>query len=136
MAKIPLRARLAPRAGLEPAAYCLGGKPEPGQKTQYTSAGLAGDFDVELSHGRTGQCCDNALAESFFGSLKGELIDLQAGPTQARARRAVTEYIGWYNATRLHSSLGYLEREPLLRRVEAARQGAGLGPVGGVHLCH
>ena len=78
---------------------------------QYTSAafaGLAGDFDVELSHGRTGQCWDNALAESFFGSIKGELIDLQPWPTRAGARRAVTEYIGWYNGTRLHSSLGYL----------------------------
>jgi transposase InsO family protein len=77
---------------------------------QYTSAAfadLAGDFDVELSHGRTGQCWDNALAESFFGSLKGELIDLQPWPTRAGARRAVTEYIGWYNGTRLHSSLGY-----------------------------
>ncbi len=78
---------------------------------QYTSAafgGLAGDFHVELSHGRTGQCWDNALAESFFGSIKGELIDLQAWPTRAAARRAVVEYIGWYNGTRLHSSLGYL----------------------------
>jgi transposase InsO family protein len=77
---------------------------------QYTSAefaGLASHIDVELSHGRTGQCWDNALAESFFGSLKGELTDLQAWPTRAGARRAVTEYIGWYNGTRLHSSLGY-----------------------------
>jgi transposase InsO family protein len=78
---------------------------------QYTSgqfAELAGDFHVELSHGRTGQCWDNALAESFFGSLKGELIDLQPWPTRTGARRAVTEYIGWYNGTRLHSSLDYL----------------------------
>jgi transposase InsO family protein len=78
---------------------------------QYTSAefaGLAADCHVSLSHGRTGQCWDNALAESFFGSLKGELIDLQAWPTRSGARRAVTEYIGWYNGTRLHSSLEYL----------------------------
>jgi len=78
---------------------------------QYTSAAfaqLAGDCHVELSHGRTGQCWDNALAESFFGSIKGELLDLQAWPTRAGVRRAVTEYIGWYNGTRLHSSLGYL----------------------------
>jgi transposase InsO family protein len=77
---------------------------------QYTSAefaALAADCQISLSHGRTGQCWDNALAESFFGSLKGELIDLQPWPTQAGARRAVTEYIGWYNRTRLHSSLGY-----------------------------
>jgi transposase InsO family protein len=78
---------------------------------QYTSgefAALAADCQVELSHGRTGQCWDNALAESFFGSIKGELIDLQSWPTHAGARGAVTEYIGWYNGTRLHSSLGYL----------------------------
>jgi putative transposase len=78
---------------------------------QYTSAAfadLAGDFHLELSHGRTGQCWDNALAESFFGSIKGELLDLQAWPTRAGVRRAVTQYIGWYNGTRLHSSLGYL----------------------------
>jgi transposase InsO family protein len=78
---------------------------------QYTSAefaALAADCQVELSHGRTGQCWDNALAESFFGSIKGELLDLQPWPTRAGARRAVTEYIGWYNGTRLHSSLGYL----------------------------
>ena len=77
---------------------------------QYTSgafAALAADCQVELSHGRTGQCWDNALAESFFGSIKGELIDLQAWPTEAGARRAITEYIGWYNGSRLHSSLGY-----------------------------
>jgi hypothetical protein len=77
---------------------------------QYTSAafaGLASEFAVTLSHGRTGQCWDNALSESFFASLKAELIDLQAWPTRAMARRAVVEYIGWYNGTRLHSTLGY-----------------------------
>jgi putative transposase len=82
----------------------------PVESAQYTSAAfaqLASDFQVDLSHGRTGQCWDNALAESFFGSLKGELIDLQAWPTRTGARRAVTEYIAWYNGTRLHSSLGY-----------------------------
>jgi transposase InsO family protein len=77
---------------------------------QYTSAAfasLAGDCDVTLSLGRTGQCWDNALSESFFASLKGELIDRQAWPTRAMARRAVVEYIAWYNGTRLHSTLGY-----------------------------
>ena len=57
--------------------------------------------------GRKGQCWDNALAESFFASLKGELIDTQAWPTRAAACRAVVEYIAWYNGTRLHSTLGY-----------------------------
>jgi transposase InsO family protein len=77
---------------------------------QYTSAEFAGQASgcaVELSHGRTGQCWDNALAESFFASIKGELLDLQPWPTRAGARRAIVEYIGWYNGTRLHSTLGY-----------------------------
>ena len=77
---------------------------------QYTSAsfaGLADDCQVVLSLGRTGQCWDNALAESFFASLKGELIDTRAWPSRAAARRAVVEYIGWYNGTRLHSTLSY-----------------------------
>ena len=90
--------------------------PEPGvifhsdRGCQYTSAAyaaLAEDCLVTLSVGRTGQCWDNALAESFFSSLKGELIDTRAWPTRAGARRAVVDYIGWYNGTRLHSSLGY-----------------------------
>ena len=90
--------------------------PEPGvifhsdRGCQYTSAAyaaLAEENQVTLSVGRTGQCWDNALAESFFASLKGELTDNQAWPTQAAARRAIVEYTGWYNGTRLHSSLGY-----------------------------
>ena len=77
---------------------------------QYTAgefAQLADSNQVVLSLGRRGQCWDNALAESFFSALKGELIDVQAWPTRAGARRAIVEYIGWYNGTRLHSSLGY-----------------------------
>ena len=77
---------------------------------QYTSAAfaaLAGDCQVSLTVGRKGQCWDNAVAESFFASLKGELIDTRAWPTRAAACRAVVEYIAWYNGTRLHSTLGY-----------------------------
>ena len=90
--------------------------PEPGvifhsdRGCQYTSAAyaaLAGDCQVTLSAGRKGQCWDNALAESFFASLKGELIDTRPWPTRAAACRATVEYIGWYNGTRLHSTLGY-----------------------------
>jgi putative transposase len=79
----------------------------PGQYTSAAYAALAADCQVTLSGGRTGQCWDNALAESFFSSLKGELIDTRTWPTRTGARRAVVEYIAWYNGTRLHSSLGY-----------------------------
>jgi transposase InsO family protein len=90
--------------------------PEPGvifhsdRGCQYTSAefaSLASDYGVTLSVGRTGQCWDNALSESFFASIKGELLDPQAWPTRAMASRAIVEYIAWYNGTRLHSALGY-----------------------------
>ena len=77
---------------------------------QYTSrdyAALTGELDITLSVGRTGQCWDNALAESFFASLKLECLDQHAWPTRATARRAIVDYIAWFNGTRLHSTLGY-----------------------------
>lgn len=79
--------------------------------SQYTSA----EFAVHLrvlnlrgSMGRRGQCWDNALAESFFASLKNELVYRTVFATQAKARAAVAEYIEvFYNRTRLHSGIGY-----------------------------
>jgi transposase InsO family protein len=91
--------------------------PEPGvifhsdRGCQYTShelACLAADYDVRLSVGRTGSCWDNALAESWFSSLKTECIDRRAWPTRAAARAAVVDYISWFNSTRKHHTLGYL----------------------------
>jgi transposase InsO family protein len=78
---------------------------------QYTSHDyslLAGDLQVRLSVGRTGQCWDNALAETFFASLKGECLNQHSWPTRTAARRAIVDYIAWFNGTRLHSSLDYL----------------------------
>ena len=79
---------------------------------QYTSgdfAALAREHGVVLSVGRKGECWDNAVAESFFATIKRELIDARAWPTRTGLRRAVFEYIdGWYNTRRLHSTLGYL----------------------------
>jgi putative transposase len=69
---------------------------------------LARANGVVLSVGRTGVCWDNAVAESFFATIKRELIDTRAWPTRAGLRAAVFDYIeGWYNTRRLHSSLGY-----------------------------
>ena len=79
---------------------------------QYTSAQharLASQNAVRLSVGRRGQCWDNAVAESFFATIKTELIHRQAWPTRTAARQAIFEYIeGWYNTRRRHSSLRYL----------------------------
>ena len=68
-------------------------------------AELAWANGVVLSVGRKGECWDNAVAESFFATIKRELIDTRAWPTRAGLRRAVFEYIeGWYNTRRLHST--------------------------------
>ncbi|QKW48200.1 IS3 family transposase [Streptomyces buecherae] len=78
---------------------------------QYTShelATFATQLHVRASVGRTGQCWDNALAESFFSTLKNELIGTQPWPSRAAAHTAIFEWIeGWYNLHRLHSTLGY-----------------------------
>jgi transposase InsO family protein len=78
---------------------------------QYTSADygeLARHHGIVLSVGRKGECWDNAVAESFFATIKRELIDTRAWPTRAGLHRAVFDYIeGWYNTRRLHSSLDY-----------------------------
>ncbi|MEV8395871.1 MULTISPECIES: integrase core domain-containing protein [unclassified Streptomyces] len=78
---------------------------------QYTSqqfAALATELGVRLSAGRTGQCWDNALAESFFATIEREMLDITAWPSRAAARTAIFDSIeGWYNLHRLHSSLGY-----------------------------
>lgn len=80
--------------------------------SQYTSsdyAGLAREHGFQLSVGMAGECWDNAVAESFFATIKRELIDTRAWPTRARLRAAIFDWIeGWYNTRRLHSSLGYL----------------------------
>jgi putative transposase len=58
---------------------------------------------------RKGNCYDNAPMESFWGSLKNELIHHQRYATRADAESAITEYIEiFYNRQRRHSRLGYL----------------------------
>jgi len=79
---------------------------------QYTSgayAALARERGVRLSFSRTGQCWDNSVAESFFATLKDELIYRRAWPTRQAARAAIFEFIEiFYNRHRLHSSIDYL----------------------------
>ena len=80
--------------------------------TQYTSkefTGLLAEHEMVQSLSRPRQCWDNAVAESFFATIKGELIDRQSWATRTQVRRAVFEYVEvFYNRQRLHSSLGYL----------------------------
>jgi len=80
--------------------------------TQYNSAEFRQLLDanhISQSFSRPRQCWDNAVAESFFATIKLELIDRQSWATRAQLRRAVFEFVEvFYNRRRLHSSLGYL----------------------------
>ena len=61
------------------------------------------------SMSRKGDCWDNAVVESFFGSLKQELVHWRNYQTRYEAQQDILEYIAmFYNSTRLHSYLGYM----------------------------
>ena len=67
-------------------------------------------MDVSMSH--KGDCWDNAVMESFWSTLKTELVSHQRYATRAQAKAAIFEYIEvFYNRQRLHSTLGYVSPE-------------------------
>lgn len=78
--------------------------------SQYTShefAQFAESIDVRLSVGKRGTCYDNAVAESWFASLKNERYHRYNYGTRTQAKAAVVQYIeGFYNRERPHSSIG------------------------------
>ena len=76
---------------------------------------LAG-HGITCSMSQRANCWDNAPAESFFATLKKELVHLEDFATRAKARTAIFEYIEmFYNRQRLHSTLGYKSPEEFER---------------------
>jgi len=79
--------------------------------SQYTAASYRARLaahDITCSMSRAGECLDNAMAESFFATLKAELVAIRIWPTRAAARTAIFEWIEiWYNRQRRHSALNY-----------------------------
>lgn len=64
---------------------------------------------IQGSMSRKGDCWDNAVVESFFGSLKQERVQWKSYQSRYEAQQDVLEYISmWYNSERLHSYLGYM----------------------------
>ena len=96
--------------------------------SQYTSEDYAkkiAELDLLASLGKTGVCWDNALAESFFASLKNERVHLMTYATRKKAAADIAWYIEMhYNSKRLHSTLGYRTpreiRNQFTRSLEAA----------------
>jgi transposase InsO family protein len=80
--------------------------------SQYASEShraLLARYDLRASMSRKGNCWDNAVMERFFLNLKMERVWQRDYANHAEATRDITDYIvGFYNSTRLHSTLGYL----------------------------
>jgi putative transposase len=109
-------------------------KPEPGlifhsdRGSQYASTAFTtqiNTFAMRPSMSRKGDCWDNAVAESLFGSLKTESLHRHDFGTRRAARDEVMAWITTYNHSRLHSTLGYLspmayEKNWLVRTVAQA----------------
>ncbi len=76
------------------------------------------------SMSRKGDCWDNAVVESFFSTLKSELVEDAEWVTREEARLALFEWIEvWYNRQRRHSSLGYMspmQYEQVMQQAAAA----------------
>lgn len=72
------------------------------------------------SMSRTGDCWDNAVVESFFATLKTELINDAKWRSRADAIRGLGHYIDWYNQRRLHSTLNYMSPAAFERQLSAA----------------
>jgi transposase InsO family protein len=92
--------------------------------SQYASDDYQKELDrrgIVCSMSRKGDCWDNAVVESFFATLKRELVYRHRFSTRAQAIQAIFEYIEvFYNRQRRHSHLGYLSPEQFERFAEAA----------------
>ena len=82
------------------------------QGSQFVSLAFgqaAAKAGIARSMGSRGDCWDNAVAETFFATLKKELVHRRSWPEREELRREVFDYIEiFYNATRRHSTLGML----------------------------
>ncbi|MEV6107100.1 integrase core domain-containing protein [Streptomyces sp. NPDC051940] len=91
----------------------------PVESGQYTSAAFASACrkrGIRRSMGRVGSSYDNAMAESFFASIKRELLYGERWLRSCEARLAVFSWMAWYNNRRRHSALGHISPVEFERR--------------------
>lgn len=105
-----------------PAAGVLHHTDRGSQYAAHRYQALLAAHGMQCSMSRAGDCWDNAVVESFFATLKRELVDDADWATRDEARTAVFEFIEiWYNRERLHSSLGYLSPIAYEQQLETTR---------------
>jgi putative transposase len=112
-------ARLQRNLVLEALKMALGGRlPTPALMHHSEFQQALKDHGIECSMSGTGNCYDNAVAESFFATLKRERVHRQAYRTRADATADLFQYIEvFYNRQRRHSSNGYMNPERFERQV-------------------
>ena len=92
--------------------------------TQYASDDYQKELDrrgIVCSMSRKGDCWDNAVVESFFATLKRELVYRHRFATRAQAIQVIFEYVEvFYNRKRRHSHLGYVSPEQFEHAAEVA----------------
>ena len=82
---------------------------------------LLGARGIVCSMSRRGNCWDNAVVESFFATMKRELVRQHRWQTRTAASHAVFHWIeAWYNTRRRHSSLGYVSPAAYEKKLETA----------------
>ena len=80
---------------------------------------------IEGSMSRKGDCWDNAVVESFFGSLKQERVQWRNYQSRYAGQQDILEYISmFYNSHRLHSYLGYMSPNDYERQLMSQRKAA------------
>jgi transposase InsO family protein len=87
----------------------LRGPVEPEQYVSLAFGRAAGEAGIAVSMGSRGDAYDNAVAETFFATLKKELVNRRPWPSRLELQSAVFEYVeAFYNCRRRHSTLGML----------------------------
>lgn len=92
----------------QPAAGLIHHSDRGSQYASHAFRKLLKDYQFTGSMSRKGNCWDNAVAESFFGSLKQERVQWRNYQTRHAAHQDVLNYIVYYNSQRLHSTLNYV----------------------------
>jgi putative transposase len=108
LAGLPLRALENALRRRQPKAELLHHSDQGAQYTSLDYRNLLAAHGIEVSMSRRGDCWDNAVAESFFSTLKAELVERSHWRSRSELRSALFEYIEvFYNRKRLHSTLAY-----------------------------